>query len=369
MLSSFIEEIYSWDTKALDKVLADTAGREKFHYSKNVNEEGYNLDMTLYQYDPIFVKLPRRRIPNTVTLYAFTLVCEKYPLAFPVLLKYLMHNDLLKDARKDLDNIHQTLQEMMDQDLKNLQEQLKQKDQEGRDTLVGRILKIQSYKEDIKNLFSGKTVEIKTYIKDAKIGTYAHKYYSTLESKFIEMMEKKIDAYATKDYTEIEAVYQNLNNKAKKIERLDCIINAVLITSILLTGAAYTATIAKALADENGLIFAMIIPSACILFIGLAIAGTVRSKRVDAKLSLANELEDYIVGPKQMEEVTHTKTENLMVSSDINELPKVQYARQYPDLSGMDEDHILSRQSEVQSAMEHPDLSEMNRDNSLNVFQ
>lgn len=324
MLSSFIEEIYSWDTKALVKFYRNSA-----------------LD-----------SLEKGVVPNTVAFYALTSFYNKYPAVLPILLKYCIHKDLLEDAREDLDNIHQTLQEMMDQDLKNLQEQLKQKDQEGRDTLVGRILKIQSYKKDIKNLFSGKTVEIKTYIKDAKIGTYAHKYYSTLESKFIEMMEKKIDVYA-KDYTEIEEVYRNLNNKAKKIERLDCIINAVLITSILLTGAAYTATIAKALADENGLIFAMIIPSACILFIGLAIAGTVRSKRVDAKVSLANELEDYIVGPKQMEEVTHTQ-KGIYPGSSLLE---------------MDEDHILSRQSEVQSAMEHPDLSEMNRDNSLNVFQ
>ncbi|VVC34947.1 Hypothetical protein CINCED_3A020186 [Cinara cedri] len=37
--------------KSITKVLDDAAGGKKIHYSKGDNEEGYNLEMTLYQYD------------------------------------------------------------------------------------------------------------------------------------------------------------------------------------------------------------------------------------------------------------------------------------------------------------------------------
>lgn len=79
--------------------------------------------MTLYQYDTRGVNLPGRKIPNTATLYAFNLVCRKYPLALPVLLKYLIHNDLLEDAKDDLEKIYRKLQSVMAQDLTNLKKQ------------------------------------------------------------------------------------------------------------------------------------------------------------------------------------------------------------------------------------------------------
>jgi hypothetical protein len=338
---SAIEKIYSWDKTALAKVLEDAAKGKEIDYPESVKEE-YTLKMRLYQYDTMGVNLHERKIHNTITLYAFNLICREYPLAFPVLLKYLIHNDLFKDAKNDLKKISQELQSVMDQDLKNLEEKLAQKDQltkEDKSQFISETFEIASCQKYMKDLFNGKKVT-----KDTEAGTYSQKYYSMLESKLTEMMKEKINDYANDDDA-IKDLYQSLSNKAEKVERLDCIIGVVLLTSALLTGAAYIATIVKAFVDENDLIFAMIIPSACILFIGLAIAGTVRSKRVDAKVSLANELEDYIVGPK-CEEI------------------------HYPDLREMDVDGILGgKHEEVQSKMENPDPNKVGKDNVLNASQ
>ncbi|WP_349967113.1 hypothetical protein [Wolbachia endosymbiont of Armadillidium arcangelii] len=222
MLSNIIES----DTKALAKVFSN----KEFYRPVDGNKKDYKTYLAdIVSEDLRKVVLPKEIIPNQVTLNVFAFAYRKDSSILPILLKYFTYKNLLKEAKGDLDKINQKLQGVMDEELKKLQDEQKLLRKEtselsGKEVDVkqGKVLvtksekiteisskveKIKLCKENIKNLLNGDKV---------KLRFYPPQYFSILNSGLIEIIEKKLTAYV-KDDTNIENIYQSLNNKAKKI--------------------------------------------------------------------------------------------------------------------------------------------------------
>ncbi|KAG8172527.1 hypothetical protein JTE90_002918 [Oedothorax gibbosus] len=249
MLSDIIKQSSGWDTKALAEIFSN----KKFLRSVDGDKEKYLADLISRDYEKTNITLPRKIIPNDVTLSALRYIYKKEPATLPILLRYFTHSNLLAEAKDDLDKVNQKLQGVMDKELKDLQDKkaklqanetdLNDKKIQGKEAKAlaydiqkinaeiteasSEIEKIKLHKEEIKNLLNGDKVS----------KSYPPQYFSILNNGLIEIMEKKLTAYV-KDNTDIGETYSSLNSRAKKIIRVRNVKSVLLFSSALACGIA-----------------------------------------------------------------------------------------------------------------------------------
>lgn len=318
MLSNVIRS----DAKALSKVFSN----KKFYESLDGNEKNYKAYQSAifsegHDYFSKEVVLPKEIIPNLVTFSAFTFSYRKDPSILPILLKYFTHKNLLKEAKGDLNKINQKLQDLMDEDIKTLrgeQEMLREEVakllgkevniKQGREAekksaeiaeTASIIEKIKLYKENIKKLLSGEKL-IFTSI--------SQRYYSILNDELIKTMEEKLKAYVDDDAADVEKTYQSLNNKAKKIMKL----NRAALFTVLVCMACFGLDIFVvfiAIFISRTLALKCLLYTNSLAIISSTIVVLTYLTHEYYERSFVKKMENFIEGPKYMDKATNAENE------------------------------------------------------------
>lgn len=310
------------------KVLAKVFSRKTFHRQVSGNKgeyKNYLIDLVSRcgSYERVIV-MPKEMVPNDVTLDAFNFVYQKDHSILPILLRYLTHTDLLREAKDDLDEVNQKLQSLMDKEIKKLQveqetlceeiiaelsdkkvnveqsEEFARKGAKITET-ASRIKEIELYKEHVRNILSGKEVISRTYPKE---------YYLILNDELTKIMEKKLKAYVKDDEVDVEKIYHGLTSKAKKILLLEGVgLSAQCVSLGFFVGAPFVQFLVGTTVKVSPVAYSLyaVATMVSVAATSLVIAGVAYLVNRHYKKSFAKEMKNFIEGPVYISKATNTE--------------------------------------------------------------